>query len=374
MFMDLWTNRLLALTAAGLLTATSAGAAAAPATTGAPAKPKAPELFPDTVVAKGKGFEIKRSQLDDALTGLKSAAAARGQVIPPEQVAMLEPQLLDRIIQIRILVGQATDADKTVAKEASAKRLEAIANRAGTQEALNRQLKAMGTSQEELRTRMIEESTAEAVLERELKISTTEAQAKKFYDDNPAKFEQPEMVRASHILLSTRDKTTNQELSAEQKAAKRKQAEDILKRARAGEDFAALAKQYSEDPGSKDKGGEYTFPRGQMVPEFEAAAFSLKTNEVSDIVTTQFGYHIIKLSEKIPAKKVEYAKVHSDIQDYLKQQEMQNRQQEVKNFLEKLKKTSGVEILDPDLKPKDVPVGAAFDGGTKPASTGSGTK
>ncbi len=375
--MDLWTNRLQAVTAAGLLTACTAGAVAAPApNTAAPDKPKSksPELFPDTVVAKGKGFEIKRSQLDEAVTGLKSAAAARGQVIPPEQVATLEPQLLDRLIQIRILVGQATDADKTVAKEASSKRLEAIANRAGTQEALNRQLKALGTSQEELRTRMVEESTAEAVLERELKISTSESQTKKFYDDNPAKFEQPEMVRASHILFSTRDKTTNQELSADQKAAKHTQAEDVLKRARAGEDFAALARQYSEDPGSKDKGGEYTFPRGQMVPEFEAAAFSLKTNEVSDIVTTQFGYHIIKLSEKIPAKKVEYAKVQSDIQDYLKQQEMQNRQQEVKNYLEKLKKSSGVEILDPDLKPKDSPVGAAFDGALKPGQSGSGAK
>ena len=81
--------------------------------------------------------------------------------------------------------------------------------------------------------------------------------------------------------------------------------EGLLKRARAGEDFAKLAKEYSEDPGSKDKGGEYKFPRGQMVPEFEAAAFSLKTNQVSDIVTTSFGYHIIKLSEKIPAQKVE---------------------------------------------------------------------
>ena len=82
--------------------------------------------------------------------------------------------------------------------------------------------------------------------------------------------------------------------------------EGLLKRARAGEDFAKLAKEYSEDPGSKDKGGEYKFPRGQMVPEFEAAAFSLGTNQVSDIVTTRFGYHIIKLSEKIPARKVEY--------------------------------------------------------------------
>jgi parvulin-like peptidyl-prolyl isomerase len=126
--------------------------------------------------------------------------------------------------------------------------------------------------------------------------------------------------------------------------------EGILKRARDGEDFAKLAKENSEDPGSKDKGGEYTFPRGQMVPEFEAAAFSLKTNQVSDIVTTQFGYHIIKLSEKIPAKKVEFEKVSTEITDYLKQQQTQKQ---LPDYISKLKKESGLEILDEKLKPKE---------------------
>src|SRR5262249_36535838 len=151
---------------------------------------------------------------------------------------------------------------------------------------------------QELQSKMIEESTAQIVLERELKISVSDDEVKKFYDDNPSKFEQPEMVRASHILLSTRDPETNKDLPDEQKMAKRKKAEELLKRARAGEDFAKLARENSEDPGSKDRGGEYQFSRGQMVPEFETAAFSLKTNEVSEIVTTQYGYHIIKLSEK----------------------------------------------------------------------------
>ena len=91
--------------------------------------------------------------------------------------------------------------------------------------------------------------------------------------------------------MKWRDQTTGAELPEDQKKAKRKLADDLLKRARAGEDFAKLAKEYSEDPGSKEKGGEYPpFPRGQMVPEFEAAAFSLNTNQVSDVVTTSYGY------------------------------------------------------------------------------------
>src|SRR4030095_7139203 len=139
-----------------------------------------------------------------------------------------------------------------------------------------------------------DQATAEAVVKRELKVDVTDADVKKFYDENPSRFEQPEMVRASHLLLGTRDTANQVELPEDKKAAKRKLAEELVKRARDGEDFAKLAKEYSEDPGSKDNGGEYTFPRGQMVPEFESAAFSLGTNQISEIVTQQFGYHVIK--------------------------------------------------------------------------------
>jgi peptidyl-prolyl cis-trans isomerase C len=335
--------------------------AAAPSATDTPAstKPaqKPSDLFPDVVVAKGKGIEIKRSQLDDAMVSIKSAFAARNQDLPPDEMNRLEQQVLDRLIQIQILLGKATDSDKAAGKETSDKRIEAIKARAGSDEALNRQLISVGTSQAELKTKMTEESTAQAVLERELKINVTDDEVKKFYDDNPSKFEQPQMVRASHILLSIRDPETNKDLPDDQKAAKHKKAEELLKRARAGEDFAKLAKEYSEDPGSKEKGGEYQFARGQMVPEFETAAFSLKTNEVSDIVTTQYGYHIIKLSEKIPAKKIELAKVTADVKEYLKQQQMQKHQQDLQTYLDKLKKDSAVEILDANLKPADATAG-----------------
>lgn len=338
-------------------------------------EPKPSDLFPDAVVAKGKDVEVKRNQLDDAMVSIKSTFAARGQDLPPAEMNRLEQQVLDRLIQIQILLHKATDSDKAVGKETCARRMEAIRTRAGSDETLKRQLKSVGTTPEELQSKMTEESVAQVVLERELKIGVSDDEVKKFYNDNPSKFEQPEMVRASHILVTTKDLDTNKDVSEDQKAAKHKKAEDLLKRARAGEDFAKLAKENSDDPGSRDKGGEYQFARGQMVPEFEAAAFSLKTNEVSDIVTTQYGYHIIKLSEKIPAKKVELAKVSSEIKDYLKQQQMQSRQQDLQTFLEKLKKDSHVEILDESLKPTETagadapqiipPAGSAKPGSSK---------
>lgn len=308
---------------------------------------KSGDLFPDAVVAKGKGFEIKRSQLDDAAITVKANLAAQGRMLTPEETTGVERQVLDRLIQLQVLLSKATDADKAKGKETGQKRFEDIKKRAPSEESFNRQLKAAGLTPEALQKRIIEEATAEAALERELKISVSDEDAKKFYDDNPAKFEQPEMVRASHILIGTRDAASGAEMSEDAKKEKKKLAEEVLKKARDGADFAKLAKEYSDDPGSKDKGGEYTFPRGQMVPEFEAAAFSMKTNQISDIVTTQFGYHIIKLNEKLPAKKVELAKVSDDIKQYLKNQQLQKL---LPDYMKKAREEANIQILDPNLK------------------------
>jgi peptidyl-prolyl cis-trans isomerase C len=305
-------------------------------------------LFGDPVIAKGKGLEIKRSELDEVVTGLKSAAAAHGEAIPEARLTQIESQLLDRIIQVQLLSQKATDADKASGTKKTDLQMASLLERAGSQEALERQMKALGMTMAELRSKITQENTAQAVLTRELGVIVTDAETKQFYNDHPADFEQPEMVHVRHILLMTIDPVTRAPLSADQGQAKRKQIDDLLKRVRGGADFAALARQYSEDPGSKDNGGELpVFPRGQMVPEFEAAAFSLTSNQVSDVVTTAYGYHIIKLLDKTPAKKVDYATVVTRIKDFLAQQKIEKL---APAYMDKLKKAADVQILDADLK------------------------
>jgi peptidyl-prolyl cis-trans isomerase C len=344
-------------TAAALLAVPILAAEITPAPASAKPEGNPSELSGDAVLAKGKGVEVKRSQLDDAVRGFKAKVAAQGQTVPPEQMAMVEPGLLEQLIQTQILVSKATDAEKTKAKEEAAGHVQEAKTNAPSEEVFNAGIKAMGMTEDKLVKTMAEEGTAEAVILRELKINISDADIKKFYDDtnNASKFEQPEMVRASHILLMTQDPKTKQELSQADKQAKHKTMEGLLKRARTGEDFAKLAKEFSEDPGSKDKGGEYTFPRGQMMPEFEAAAFALKTNEVSDIVTTQYGYHIIKLYEHLPARKVALDKVAPRIKGHLTQQELEKQAPE---YLAKVKKEAAIEILDPKLKREEAPTGA----------------
>lgn len=316
------------------------------------AKPSLDSLFPDAVVAKGKGVEVKRNELDNTIVRVKAMYAARNMPAPAD----LEQQALKNLVIQQLILSQATDADRAKGKEQFETRLAKLKSDSGlSDEQFNQRISMQfyaGETRAQWDKQNIDMSTIPAVLERELKVNVTDEDAKKFYDDpaNISSFEQPEMVRASHILLMTTDPETHEPLPADKKEAKRKEMEDILKQARAGTNFAELAKKYSEDPGSKDTGGEYTFPRGQMVPEFEKAAFSLKTNEISDIIETKYGFHIIKLSEKIPAKKVDFDKVKDRIKDHLTQVDLQKQ---LPDYTKKLVKDANLQILDDKLKGTD---------------------
>ncbi len=136
------------------------------------------------------------------------------------------------------------------------------------------------------------------------------ADVERYYNDNQDQFSTPEQVRASHILFKTEGKD---------EAAVRKEAEQVLAEAKAGADFAALAKKYSEDDASKANGGDLGFfSEGQMVPEFEKAAFVLAPGQISDLIQTQYGFHIIKVTDKKPAVTKPLAEVRAQIEDQLK--------------------------------------------------------
>ncbi len=135
------------------------------------------------------------------------------------------------------------------------------------------------------------------------------ADIQNYYNQNIQQYQTPEQIRASHILLKTEDK---------EDAVVKKQAEDLLKQIKAGGDFAALAKKFSEDEGSKASGGDLDyFGKGRMVAEFETAAFALKPGEGSDLVKTQFGYHIIKVVDRRAASTKSLDEVRAMIQDTL---------------------------------------------------------
>jgi foldase protein PrsA len=300
------------------------------------------------VIARGTGLEITRGDLEEAMTGIKYTLQKQGQTMSPAQTINLERQVLTNLIDTKLLLAKATDADKDAGKKAADLHMTALRENLGSPEALNQQLKAIGETADEERSRFADQATAQAVLQRELKVVVTDDEVKKYYDGHTADYEQPEMARVSHILIFTVDPVTRAALPADQQLARRRLAEELVKNARAGADFQALAKQVSEDPGSKDNGGVLPpFPRGQMLREIEDAAFSLTNNQVSEVITTSSGYQIIKLLEKIPSKKTGYLTAIAEIRQGLTRQKTA---QLGSVYRDGMRKAAAVEILDPNLK------------------------
>ncbi len=335
-------------------------------------------LFGDPVIVKGKGFEIKQSEMDQVMTGAKANAAAQGQQLPPE----FSVAILNQLITIQSLLQKATPADRAAGAAEADLQYTNLIKRFGSAEAFDRQLKAVGMTVDELRAKATQEATAKATLKRELNIAVSDDDAKAFYAKHTAEFEQPEMAHVRHILLMTVDPATRTPLPTNSVAAKRKQADDLLKQIRAGADFATLAKQYSEDPGSKVNGGELPeFARGQMVPEFEATAFSMTNNQVSDVITTQFGYHILKSIDKTAAKKYAFTdtlpQVNKTVAEICKSEvESQKIKELAPDYVKKLRAELNVEVTDPSLKALDESVraqaeaaGAAGAGAAAPEAT-----
>jgi len=171
----------------------------------------------------------------------------------------------------------------------------------------------------------------------EKKINVTDAEVKAYFEKNKAEFSEPESVKASHILVKVPQ-------DADEKAWKDAEAKikDIKKKLDGGADFAKLAQEMSDDPGSKAKGGDLGFfSKGRMVPEFEAAAFALKPGEVSQPVKTPFGYHLIKVVEKKDA----HEKSFDEVKDQVKQNLLnQKRREALDAMLLNLKKQYPVKI------------------------------
>ncbi|UPA30606.1 peptidylprolyl isomerase [Terrisporobacter glycolicus] len=203
------------------------------------------------------------------------------------------------------------------------------------------QLKKMGINEDFLKfqfTRDLANTNLQKKFEEDTKISETEM--KKYYEDNKKSF-YTDTVTASHILLKTQD-SEGKELSAEKKKEAKKKAEEALAKVKSGEDFAKAAKKYSQDS-SASKGGELgTFGRGQMVSEFEKAAFNMKKGEISDIVETEYGYHIIKVTGRVDKQET-----YNDVKDKIK---TTLAGQKYTEYVEKLKKDSKIEQKEDVVK------------------------
>jgi peptidyl-prolyl cis-trans isomerase C len=299
-----------------------AAAGTAPPAGAAASKAPAPQALPQdkipTVVAKVNGTPIPKGDL------LKIAEQYHAQAPAMTETAEFYRKILDQLIDNELLRQEATAAGATASDEEVNKQLAELKGRFPSPEKYQEELKKNGMTEAEVakqvRQNLVMQKFVETKVVNDVKVSDQEVKA--FYDKNPDKLTRPERIHLRHILVGV-DKTATPE---DKKKAQAK-AEGLLAKLKAGADFAKLAEESSDDPGSKPRGGDLSWvSRGQMVAPFENAAFALKKpNEISPVVESQYGFHIIQLLEHQDAGKVPFDEVKDRISGFLKQQQQKEK-------------------------------------------------
>jgi peptidyl-prolyl cis-trans isomerase C len=301
----------------------------------APAKP-VPAQLPD-VLARVNGENVTRQEFQDFVQNLEARA---GSEVPAEQRDQVYRRVLDQIVGYKLLQQEAKARKVAVPDAEIEARLGEIKKQFPSEDVFMQTLIERKMTLEQIRTDTREDMAVGRLIEAEIadKVAVKPEQVQDFYDKNPDQFKQPERVRASHILISV-----PQNADAAAKTEARGKAEQVLKDLKAGKDFAALAKQHSQDPGSAVQGGDLGFfQQGQMVGPFNDAAFGLAPGATSDLVETQFGYHIIRVAEKQPARAIPLDDVRPKVEDFLKNR---NREEQTEAFVKGLRAKGKVEIL-----------------------------
>lgn len=317
----------------------TAGQAQPTATAAVPPAPTPPKPMPaelPEVIARVNGEAVKKIDLERIIKNMELSA---NQPIPPDRRDEIMRRALDQLVTYTVL-SQEMRARKVAVTDAEIEgNLKQMQAQFPNEQEFKKALETRGMTVERLRADARVDMSINKMMEAELASTAapTDAQVREFYDKNPDKFEQEEALRASHILIRVDEKADE---AAKKKA--RAQADEVLKQLKGGADFAELAKKHSAD-GSAAQGGDLGFfPKGQMVPAFDQAAWALKPGEMSDIVTTQFGHHIIKAAERRAGSTVPFEQVSARITEYLTQQQKQGRAQA---FIDLLKQKAKIEVL-----------------------------
>lgn len=293
-------------------------------------------------VAVVNGRNISSAELKQSVSAQLARAGRTIDQVPGEMLLagyhrVLEDMIIDVILEEK---SKDIEVEDAAVEENFARLVSQVGSEEKLKEALAQSDETVETVKESIRTNLRKREWITSRIETEPEVA--EAEIEGFYNENPDNFQQEEQVRASHILLMTPD-----DLSEEEVAEKKRALEAIAKKLEEGADFAELAKEHSEDPGSKEKGGDLDyFTRERMVPEFAEAAFSLKPGEVSDIVKTQFGYHLVKVTDKKEARTIPLEESKERIEGFLKEQKQQKA---LDQLLTALKQQSDVKNNLPPL-------------------------
>ncbi len=309
----------------------------------------------EIVAVTVNGFDITEGDIEEKIKPRLEQMAARNKQLPPVFIERLKTRMrkdaLERMIIERLMDEQVDAAQIVVTAEDVNDFIKAMATAENlSMEDMKALVEASGQSFEQWKQQMqFEKRLAyQKLFESKFdgKVNITEEDARQYYQENQQQFEIPGQVRASHILIKPDTSDPNVEPAAAEAAARAK-AEDLLEQIKNGADFAELAGANSGCPSSARGGDLGFFSRGQMVPDFEETAFALEVGQVSDVVETKFGYHIIKVTDKKEAGTKAFEQVKDDLMEMLtakKQSEL------AEQYIESLKAEANI-VYPPGKEP-----------------------
>lgn len=290
-------------------------------------------------VALVNGSVVSRVTFDREMSGVRQRFSSMGKPISPSQLQELEKKILDNLINIELLYQQSRKVGTKVDEAEVSAQLETLKKRFPTEAEFKNAINKMKLTETVMKSQIRRGITIQRFLDKKTlgKAEVTEEEIKAYYDSHTNFFKKPGQVRASHILIKVEPGANEKD-----KAKARKKIEKIRQRLVKGEDFGALAKEFSQCPSSAKGGDLNYFGMRQMAKPFEDAAFALKVGELSDVVETRFGYHLIKVTDKKPASTNSYKDVKNRIRKNLVREKTRI---EVSNYVQELKKAAKIEIF-----------------------------
>jgi len=305
--------------------------------------------IPD-VVAKVNDVEIKSKAIKFQLS---SSMRKSGKTFSPAEQRKILSSLVEKEIVRELVYQEGKTAKVKVDPEAVDKAVKGIMEPYKNKKEFEKALKSRGLTEDELRASIKVDLIAKKLIADQVrgKIKISDEDVKKYYEDNKKKFMRPEAYRARHIFISIIPpdlaKTTPakelQERKKELDKEAKKKIDSILKESKSGADFAELAKKYSHDAGSAQNGGNLDFIyKGVFDTAFDKAISKMKIGDVSEVVKTPYGYHIIKLEETKPAEQAPFAEIKKAIQKYLFTEKAKKK---VEKYLQGLRKKAKIENL-----------------------------
>ncbi len=292
---------------------------------------------PEGKVAVVNGSVITRADFDREMSRVRQRLLSMGKPPSDSQLAEIKKEVLESLIGRELLYQESEKKGVIVDEAAFNEELRKLKERFPSEAEFKSALSRANLSEAAFKSELKRGMAIQQFIDKQFvqKITVSDGESKTYYDSHPDLFKQAERVRARHILIKV-----DPGADESQKAEARKKMKEIQEKVQKGEDFAALAKEYSEGPSSARGGDLGYFRRGQMVKPFEEAAFRLQPGEVSETVETEYGYHLIMVVEKKPGTTIAYKDVKDRLQQHLKREKVRK---EVSLYVEKLEEKAKVE-------------------------------